>query len=322
MLHSPSYNNKARDNNKAREQPRVICVAGPSGAGKSAAAAYLAQKLGGAVVNVDSRQVYEDFPIITAQPGIAERRLCPHYLYGFLPCAQKISAGRHAELVGKITAELAASGKTAVLTGGSGLFFRALFGGIADIPVIAADIHEKWQKRLAEEGSPALHELLRRKDPVYAAKIHPNDRQRVTRALEVCEGTGRTFSWWHGRRDGGQGLRPLFLGLALPLKELEPILKARIDLMLKLGAIAEAEEARRKCPSRAAPGWSGIGCAELFSYLAGQTDLESCKRLWLSNTRAYAKRQLTWFRADRSINWFAPGEHEKMLRTAEQGQGM
>jgi tRNA dimethylallyltransferase len=86
--------------------------------------------------------------------------------------------------------------------------------------------------------------------------------------------------------------------------------------MLKLGAIAEAEEARRRCADRNAPGWSGIGCAELFSYITGQTDLESCKKLWLRNTRAYAKRQLTWFRADKSINWFAPGEHEKMLRVA------
>jgi tRNA dimethylallyltransferase len=297
-------------------QPRVICLGGPTGAGKSAAAAFLAQNLNGAVVNVDSRQVYADFPIITAQPRAEDLRLCPHHLYGFLPAREKIGAGRYARLAGKTIAALASTGQTAVLTGGTGLFFNALLKGIADIPGIDPRTRQKWQERWTEEGSARLYACLRREDPVYAAKIHPHDRQRITRALEVCEGTGRKFSWWHEQRTAMPERRALFFGVGLPLSELEPVLKTRIDLMLERGAVEEAEAAMRKCADRAAPGWSGIGCAELFAYLTGQMDLESCKKLWQANTRAYAKRQLTWFRADKSISWFAPGEHEKMLSTA------
>jgi tRNA dimethylallyltransferase len=300
---------------------RVICVAGPTGAGKSAAASFLAGALGGAVVNVDSRQVYADFPIITAQPGQAELGLCPHHLYGFLPTSEKISAGRYAQLAGGVIARLAQQGQTAILTGGSGLFFNALLEGIADIPDVAPDIHEKWQERLRLEGSRALHELLQKTDPVYAAKIHPNDRQRITRALEVCEGTGQSFSSWHERhkaQTAGQGYEALFFGVALPLNELEPILKGRINTMLERGAIAEAKKAMQACAEADAPGWSGIGCAELFAHITGQIDLETCKSLWQSNTRAYAKRQLTWFRADKSISWFAPGRHEQMLLRARE----
>jgi tRNA dimethylallyltransferase len=295
---------------------RVICVAGPTGAGKSVAAAFLAQKLGGAVLNVDSRQVYADFPIITAQPGKDELKLCPHYLYGFLPTAEKISAGRYVQLAGAKIAEITASGQIPVLTGGTGLFFNALLKGIADIPDIDAGIHRKWQELLGKEGSRALYELLRKEDPAYAAKIHPNDRQRITRALEVCEGTGQTFSSWHKRRNAALDYQALCFAVGLPLSELEPILKGRIDAMLGRGALDEAYAAMQKCADGTAPGWSGIGCAELFSHITGRIDLESCKKLWQSNTRAYAKRQLTWFRADKSLSWFAPGEQEKMLLKA------
>jgi tRNA dimethylallyltransferase len=292
---------------------RVICVAGPTGAGKSVAAAFLAQKLGGAVINVDSRQVYADFPIITAQPGQGELKLCAHHLYGFLPTAEKISAGHYVQLASAKIAEITASGQIPVLTGGTGLFFKALLKGIADIPDIDVDIHQKWQERLSREGSLALYALLQKEDPAYAAKIHPHDRQRITRALEVCEGTGQTFSSWHKRQNATLGYQALGFAVGLPLSELEPILKGRIEVMLELGALDEAKAALQKCADEKAPGWSGIGCAELFSHITGRMDLESCKKLWQSNTRAYAKRQLTWFSADKSLCWFAPGEQEKML---------
>jgi tRNA dimethylallyltransferase len=297
-------------------QTRVICVGGPTGAGKSAAAVFLARQLNGAVVNVDSRQLYADFPIITAQPGAEDLRSCPHHLYGFLSSGEKMGAGRYAQLAGEKIAVLASTGQTAVLTGGTGLFFNALLRGIADIPDIDPRIRQKWQELWTREGSGRLFTCLQGKDPAYAAKIHPHDRQRITRALEVCEGTGRKFSWWHEHRTAAPGRRALFFGVGRPLNELEPLLKARIDLMLERGAVEEAEAAMRTCADRTAPGWSGIGCAELFAYITGQMDLESCKKLWRANTRAYAKRQLTWFRADKSINWFAPGEHEKMLAKA------
>lgn len=298
----------------------LICIAGPTGAGKSAAALLLARELNGAIINADSRQVYADFPIITAQPNPEELALAPHHLYGFLPCREKISAGRYRELAEAKIAEVAANGQVPVLVGGTGLYFQALLQGMADIPPVPAEIHTAWQERCKAEGSAALHALLLEKDPGYARKIHPNDRQRVSRALEVMEATGKPFSWWHDEQSRAAGPTPrpaLLMGVGLPLADLEPLLGRRIELMLEAGAVAEAEKALQACPDRATPGWSGIGCAELGRFLAGEISLEDCKEQWRRNTRAYAKRQLTWFRARPGIAWHQPGQAKEMLKAAQ-----
>ena len=299
--------------------PPLICIAGPTGAGKSAAAVLLAKELNGAVINADSRQVYADFPIITAQPNADELAAAPHHLYGWLPCREKISAGRYAELAEAKIKDVAMPGQIPILVGGTGLYFQALLQGMAEIPSVPAEIHEAWRERCLTEGSAALHALLREKDPAYADKIHPNDRQRISRALEVIEFTGKPFSWWHGEqaRAAGKAERQvLFMGVGLPLAELEPLLGRRIELMLEAGAVAEAEKALQVCPDRATPGWSGIGCAELGRWLAGEISFATCRELWQRNTRAYAKRQLTWFRGKARLDWYRPGQAAAMLRTA------
>ena len=257
----------------------------------------MARELDGEVINADSRQVYADFPLITAQPSPEERACCPHHLYGFLPARQKISAGQWAEQAAAKARELLARGKTPLLVGGTGLYFQALLRGIADIPPLDPAICARLEARLDAEGAPALHAELRKADPVYAARIHPNDRQRIARALEVREGTGRPFSWWHENAMAAPLCRGPLLVLNADLAWLEPRLARRLDLMLAAGALEEAEKARALCDDPAAPGWSGIGAAEALAHLQGRISLEECRRLWLRNTRAYAKRQLTWFRA-------------------------
>lgn len=306
-----------------QQKPRqkIICLAGPTGAGKSALAIRLCNELGGAVVNSDSRQVYRDFPIITAQPGPEESAQCPHLLYGFLPCGDKISAGRYADMAAKSLSGLALDNTLPVVTGGTGLYFRALLYGIADIPPVAPGIHRHWQERCQSEGSRSLHALLLEVDPEYAAKIHPNDPQRVTRALEVWEATGRAFSWWHRQQYIDNRYDALFLGMDMPLDELEPRLALRIEQMLAAGAVEEARKALEACPDADSPGWSGIGCAELMGYLKGEYDLDKCRELWLRNTRAYAKRQLTWFRAQKELIRISPGDDDKVLKMAEDWLG-
>ena len=297
------------------------CIMGPTGAGKTAAALSLADALPVSVINADSRQTYRDFPVITAQPSPEERAVCAHLLYGFLPTEQKLGAGEYARMAARTVEEVVASGRAPVLVGGTGLYFRALLDGIASIPPVPDAIARKWRERLESEGAPALHALLAERDPDYAAKIHPNDRQRIGRALEVLDATGRPFSWWHGRALPQRPYRACKAGIALSLAELEPLLARRIDIMLERGALEEARAAMAVCDDPAAPGWSGIGCAEVYRHLAGELDREECKALWLKNTRAYAKRQLTWFRADPDIRWFAPHEaaavREYVLRAME-----
>lgn len=292
----------------------VICLAGPTGCGKTAAAIELAHALDAEIVNADSRQVYADFPCITAQPSAEERAACPHHLYGFLPTEARISAGRWAEMAAETVRRLHDDGKRALLVGGTGLYFQTLLRGIADIPPVAPEISARWMERLAEEGPERLHAELGRLDPAYAARIHPHDRQRIVRALEVQDATGKPFSWWHEHAMSAPLCAgPLFY-LAPTLDWLEPRLARRIDQMLAEGALEEARAARRRNDDPAAPGWSGIGCAEVLAHLRGELSLEDCRALWLRHTRAYAKRQLTWFRGRPEAVAVPPGETASLPR--------
>ncbi len=289
------------------EPSRLVCIVGPTGTGKTAAALALSRLFPCTVVNMDSRQIYRDFPLITAQPSAAEQAVCPHTLYGFLPTEAKISAGEYVRMAERAVGEISAAGRRPVFVGGTGLYGKAFFEGMAAIPAVAAEVAAAVQARCVAEGSPALYEELQGVDPEYAVKIHPHDRQRITRALEVWQATGKTFSWWHKQGVPACPHQPLYIGIGLPLAELEPILARRIDLMVEQGAVEEAQRARAICDDPAAPGWSGIGCRELYAYLAGDFSFEDCKALWLKNTRAYAKRQWTWFQGNAQVRWFTPG---------------
>ncbi len=290
----------------------VVCLVGPTGAGKTAASLHLAEKFNGAVVNCDSRQVYKDFPIITAQPSVQEREACPHYLYGFLDTREKISAGIFSEKAARAIADIHQAGGLPLLVGGTGMYLEVLLEGIAAIPPIPDAIVEKWRCRCLAEGAPALHRLLMGQDPHTAARLHPNDSQRIARALEVFEATGHTLAWWHARPRSPSPYHAIKIAVRATLDALTPQLAARIEQMLALGALEEARQAMQSCNDRQAPGWSGIGCAELYAYLKGEMGFEECKRAWLLNTRRYAKRQLTWFRRDSRLHWVDGGDMATM----------
>ncbi len=287
---------------------------GPTGAGKTAASLALAKELSACVINADSRQVYQDFPIITAQPSAEEQAACPHLLYGFVPTQQKINAGEYARMAAATVTKQINANLQPLLVGGTGLYFQTLLEGISPIPSVAPNIAEYWQQECEKLGSVALYEKLTEIDPIYAAKIHPNDKQRVTRALEVWQGTGHIFSWWHKQKPEPSPYMPIKIGISLPLAQLEPILAKRIQVMLDLGAIDEAQNALAICNDPTSPGWSGIGCQELFAYLQGQLSLNAACDAWQKNTRSYAKRQITWFKRDNEIQWFAPWQTEEICR--------
>jgi tRNA dimethylallyltransferase len=286
------------------------CILGPTGAGKTAAALALARAFPGAVriINADSRQVYRGFPLISAQPSPEDQARFPHNLYGFLPLTEKLGAGAYARLADTAIRESLEAGAQPILVGGTGLYFKALLAGMAPVPEIPGEILEHWGKACAAEGSPALHRLLRRDDPEYAAKIHPHDRQRIVRALAVLQATGKAFSQWHKMPPPPSPYRPVKVGTGLPLPVLEIRIRRRMDAMLEAGALEEVRRAFLDCPDPAAPGWTGIGCRELLGLLDGRLTLQECRELWFRNTRAYAKRQYTWFRPDTEIVWFSPDQ--------------
>lgn len=282
---------------------KVVCVLGPTGSGKSGLALQLAEKFGGALINIDSRQVYLGLPIITAQPSEQEKSICPHLLYGFLPCNQKTTAGMFASVAKEAVDFCLKRGLLPILVGGTGLYAQALIKGIAPIPKVDAAVSAYWQMRCDECGSQALHKELAVIDAEYAVKISPNDKQRVTRALEVYYGTGRTLSAWHGEPLPKFPWPVLKLGLNPDLDDLKPQLARRIDVMLENGAEAEVKRALDIHGADKKPGLSSIGFPELADYLGGKTSLDECKELWLNSTRAYAKRQLTWFKKENEITW-------------------
>ena len=171
----------------------VVCLAGPTGSGKTALALHLARALGCEIINADSRQVYADFPLITAQPSPEERAAAPHHLYGFLPSAQKISAGRWAAMAAAAAAKVRARGGVPLLVGGTGLYFQALLRGMAAIPAVAPEVTRRLEERLRAEGPEALHAALARADPAYAARIHPRDRQRTPTPWNRPSARGRSW---------------------------------------------------------------------------------------------------------------------------------
>lgn len=297
--------------------PKVLCLVGPTGAGKTAAALHLAEQFSGVVINADSRQVYRDVPIITAQPSPEEQAVCPHHLYGFLDMDQAISAGIWTELAAEQVYHHAGQSKLPMLVGGTGMYVKSLLEGIVNIPAIPSDVHDALQEECARRGSVRLHERLVDVDPTYAARIHPHDKQRITRALEVFDFTGKAFSAWHAETKPLYPMKALKIGFAMTLDQLQPRLGLRIDNMLDAGALQEAENAWEVCPNRKAAGWTGIGCAEILAYMQGHYTLTSACDAWLRNTRAYAKRQLTWFNADKAIYWFDPRDIHSMVELVD-----
>jgi tRNA dimethylallyltransferase len=303
-------------------KPDAILIAGPTASGKSALALALAEKLAGTIVNADSMQVYRDLRVITARPTAQEERRVPHRLYGHVDAAENYSVGRWCRDVGEVLGELKAQGRTAILVGGTGLYFKALTAGLAAVPPIPSDIREQVRGRLRSEGVRALYEDLRARDPQTANRLMPNDRARISRALEVMLATGRSLTDWHR-----EGMPPLLdagraakVFITCERAELVRRIETRFAAMLDAGALEEvrALAARRLDPSL--PAMKAHGVPWLIRHLNGEISLEEAAAGAVMDTRRYAKRQLTWFR-NQMKDWpWAPAEEaEKALEKQRVG---
>ncbi len=301
------------DNDKAL--PRIVCIIGPTGSGKNDLALKLCQTFSLEIINFDSRQVYADLPIVTAQPSEWEKQLCPHHLYGFLGLSEKISAGRFMDRARQTIAEVSGRGSIPLLVGGTGLYLRSLIHGLAHIPDVPENIQAELENKCSQSGINSLYQKLVDVDPVYAQTITAKDRQKIIRALGVCMATGKLFSLWHREQNKQPFYHALKIGIMWELEELLPRLKERIMKMIEAGAVEEVERAWFKSGRDPfCPAFSGIGCKELIGYIRKETDLDQTVDLWLKNTRAYAKRQLTWFRKEPDILWVRPGEVKKATK--------
>ena len=280
------------------EPIRAVLIAGPTASGKSALALRLAEQLGATIVNADSMQVYRDLRILTARPTPEEEARAPHRFYGHVDAAVNYSTGQWLRDVSNTLAELKAEGRTAILVGGTGLYFKALTSGLAAVPPIPAEVRENVRARVQSEGAPALHAELTRLDPSTARRVTVNDRSRIARALEVVLATGRSLTDWHR-----EGLPPLIdagkaakVFITCERKELVRRIETRFAAMLKAGALEEVRRlaARRLDPSL--PAMKAHGVPWLMRHLAGEISIEAAAAGSIMDSRRYAKRQLTWFR--------------------------
>ena len=278
---------------------RVVVVAGPTASGKSALALDIAEAFRGTVINADSMQVYRELPILTAAPDRARQARVPHRLYGVIPVGEACSAGRWRGLALAEIAAARAAGRLPVVVGGSGLYLRALMTGLARIPPVPAALRGALRARLERCGAAALHAELAVRDPVMAARLGPGDGQRIARALEVLEATGRSLADWQRPRSGPGGapeLRFLTLLLMPPRESLYAACDARFKAMVAGGAVAEARALGTAGLDARLPAMKAVGLRELLRHAAGDITREEAVRLGQQATRRYAKRQMTWFR--------------------------
>lgn len=296
------------------EAAPAVCLAGPTGSGKTNLAVRLAAIWNCEIINADSRQLYRDFPIITAQPTVAEQCGVTHHLYGILPSREKLCAAEWARMAAEKAWDILGRGKIPLLVGGTGFYLAALLEGLAEMPPIPEEARRQVAEDMERLGAEALYGRLKRLDPEWAAAIHPHDRQRIMRGLEVFEGSGRPLSWWHKQKPSRPlGSGPCFF-LDVSLQGMENGLRSRIMRMLAMGAADEARAAHELCPDTSAPGWSGIGCREALWHAMGRLDKAECVERWYRATRSYAKRQLTWFRGKK---YCRARDAELLLRFAE-----
>lgn len=274
---------------------RALLIMGPTASGKSALALSLAERLGGEIVNADSMQVYRDFRILTARPSVEEEARAPHHLYGHVDAAELYSTGRWLSDALAAIAAIRARGATPILVGGTGLYFKALTQGLADIPAADAETRAALREREAREGAPALHAELAARDPQTAARLEPNDAPRILRALEVLETTGESISTLQTNTKPALAAEN-WRGLVLtPDREkLYATINARFDAMLAAGAMEEVRAFAARQLDPALPAIKAHGAPALRAYLAGELTLEQAAEIGMRDTRRYAKRQFTW----------------------------
>jgi tRNA dimethylallyltransferase len=275
----------------------VVALTGPTACGKSGLAVRVAERFGGEIVNADSMQVYRDLSILTARPDAAATARVPHHLYGVLPAGEPCSAARWRALAEAAIAQVHARGRLPILVGGTGLYLRALLQGLVQVPGIPAGVRESVRDRQGRLPPADLHAQLAARDPAMAARLHATDTQRVARALEVVEATGRSLADYQAQPDAPPLAHPVHVIAALPRRgELYRRIESRLVQMVAQGALAELRDLLDQDLDPALPAMKAVGVPQLARYLRGAAPYAEALAAAQAATRRYAKRQITWLR--------------------------
>ena len=298
-------------------------IGGPTASGKSALAADVAERFGGVVVNADSMQLYRDLPILTSWPDEELRACAPHRLYGVLDGAERCSAGRWRSMAMAEIESIHGNGALPILVGGTGFYLRALLDGLAPVPAIPEAVREAVRMLYEREGSVGLHARLSALDRKAAQRLEPGDSQRVMRAYEVIEATGRSLlSWQEERHDRYTG-HAAVLVLEPPRDSLYEACNERFEHMMAVGALDEAARLQGRGLDPGLPVMKAVGVRALLDHLSGVTTLERAIALGRQATRRYAKRQTTWFRTQmpggaRMLDRYRPESKRESLALVER----
>lgn len=298
---------------------QAILIAGPTASGKSALALEVARRVGGAVVNADSMQVYRDLRIITARPTPEEEKDVPHLLFGHVDAAVNYSVGRYLADLGETLRDLAARGVTPVLAGGTGMYFKAALHGLSDIPAVPEDVRAGVRAAAEGRNPQELHAELAAKDPKTAARLRPTDPQRILRALEVFAATGRPLASFQGPRGAPllDAAQCSAFFLAPERDALYARIDARFDQMMDMGALEEVAALRERRLDPALPAMRAHGVPHLIRYLDGRMPLDEAIMRGKLDTRRYAKRQFTFARHQLpGFQWLTGDDAEARLRIA------
>jgi len=278
-------------------EARIWLIAGPTASGKSALALRLARETGGEIVNADALQLYRDLRILSARPSAEEAATAPHHLFGVADAADGWSVGRWLTAASAALAGIASRGRPAIVVGGTGLYFRALTEGLADIPPVPRAARDAAEEEFDAEGEASVRAALGGLDPLAEARISPGDRQRLTRALAVARATGRALSAWQAETKPAitaDAWRAVVL--EPPRDELYDRIDARLAIMARVGAVEEAAALMARGLDPRLPAMKAVGLRELAACAAGEATLAEAIAAAQQASRRYAKRQLTWFR--------------------------
>ena len=305
--------------------PPLIILVGPTAVGKTDLAVRLALELNGEILSADSMQIYKGMDIGTAKPSLEERKGIPHHLIDLVNPDEAFTVADFQTHYQRKLSELQEKNKTALLSGGTGLYVRAVTRGF-DFPDPPGDpdLRDALRQKAAAEGNQALHRWLAEVDPVSAEKIHPNDLKRVLRALEVYIKTGIPFSCQQKARTSELPANTIYIGITREREELYKRIELRVDKMLTAGLLEEVQGLLEKGYGPELQSMQGLGYKELIPVLTGDSSLQDAVALLKKRTRHYAKRQLTWFRREPVERWFLlqkGGEEENFQKILKYLEG-
>jgi len=288
----------------------LIVITGPTAVGKTRLCIDIAKHFGIPIINADSRQIYKELKIGTASPTEEEMRKVQHYFVGTLSLEDYYSASLYEQQVLTLLETLFKKQDYVLMSGGSMMYIDAVCNGIDDIPTIDDKTRQTMKRRLQKEGLESLCEELRRLDPEYYEIVDRQNPKRVVHALEICTMTGKTYTSFRKREKKSRPFRIIKIGLNRDRAELYDRINARVDEMMALGFLKEAEGL---FPQRNLNALNTVGYKELFEYFEGRWSLEEAVERIKGNTRRYARKQLTWYKKDDQIRWFHPDQKEDII---------